>query len=90
MKPAYASAGFNEPSLVFLTDTEIDLTDGKSAAAGFAKPGCRIAFVERRHEAAFREGLAGIGDPPALRTRIMGLNINSGRQVDIGVYARER
>ncbi len=87
-KPTYASAGFNEPSLVLLTDTEIDLTDGATAAAGFAAPGCRIAFVERRHEAAFRQGLAAVSNPPALRTRIMGLNINSGRPVDIGVYAR--
>ncbi len=89
-RPIYASAGYNEPSLVFLTDTEIDLTDGKAAAAGFATPGCRIAFVERRHEAAFQEGIATVGDKPALRTRVTGLNINSGRMVDIGVYARER
>ena len=88
--PAYASAGFNEPSLVFLTDTEIDLTDGRSAAQGFATPGCRIVFVERRHEAAFQEGLAGIASQPGLRTRVTGLNINSGRPVDIGVYARDR
>ncbi len=88
--PAYASAGFNEPSLVFLTDTEIDLTDGAKVAAGFAKPGCRIAFVERRHEAAFQQGLSAVGDPPALRTRIKGININSGRPVDIGVYARAK
>ena len=89
-KPAYASAGFNEPSLVFLTSTAIDLTDGKSAATSFARPGCRIVFIDRRNEAAFQEGLAGISDPPALLTRITGLNINSGRPVDIGVYARDR
>ncbi len=90
VKPAYVSAGFNEPSLVLLTDTEIDLTDGATAAASFLAPGCRIAFVERRHEAAFQHALAAVSDPPALRTRITGLNINSGRPVDIGVYARER
>jgi 4-amino-4-deoxy-L-arabinose transferase-like glycosyltransferase len=88
--PAYVSAGYNEPSLVFLTDTEIDLTDGASAAASFQRPGCRIAFVESRHEAAFKGGLAGISDKPALRTRVAGININSGRRLDIGVYVRER
>jgi len=88
--PSYASAGFNEPSLVFLTDTGIDLTDGASAAAMFAAPGCAIAFVETRHEAAFQQGLASVAERPALKTRVRGININSGRMVDIGVYARER
>lgn len=88
--PAYAGAGYNEPSLVFLTDTEIDLTDGASAAAFFARPGCRIAFIEGRHEAAFKSSLEAVQDKPALRTRVQGININSGRKLDIGVYVREK
>jgi 4-amino-4-deoxy-L-arabinose transferase-like glycosyltransferase len=88
--PAYVSAGYNEPSLVFLTDTEIDLTDGASAANSFARPGCRIAFVESRQEAAFKAALLGVAGKPALRTRVGGININSGRTLDIGVYVRER
>jgi 4-amino-4-deoxy-L-arabinose transferase-like glycosyltransferase len=90
VKPAYLSAGFNEPSLVFLTDTEILLSDGGAAAAFFGRTGCRIAFVDQRHESAFQAGLAAIADKPALRTRVKGININSGRMVDIGVYAREK
>ncbi len=86
----YASAGFNEPSLVFLTSTGIDLVDGQTAATRFARPGCMIAFVEQRHEAAFTAGLAAITDRPALRTRVKGININSGRMLDIGVYTREK
>ncbi len=88
--PTYVSAGYNEPSLVFLTDTRIDLTEGKSAAAVFARPGCSIAFVESRHEGAFNSSLHAVADKPALRTRVRGININSGRQLDIGVYVRER
>ncbi len=88
--PSYASAGYNEPSLVFLTDTEIDLTDGKAAASLFAKPGCAIAFVESRHETAFKAAVESLTDKPALRTRVQGININSGRKLDIGVYARDR
>jgi 4-amino-4-deoxy-L-arabinose transferase-like glycosyltransferase len=88
--PAFATAGYNEPSLVFLTDTEIDLTDGKGAARHFAARGCRIAFVDARREADFQRELAGIAEKPRLVTRITGLNINGGRQMDIGVYARER
>jgi 4-amino-4-deoxy-L-arabinose transferase-like glycosyltransferase len=89
-KPEYASAGFNEPSLVFLTDTEIELAEGKVAAAMFAKPGCKIAFVDQRHEGAFRSSLDAVQDKPGLRTRVKGININSGRMLDIGVYVRER
>jgi 4-amino-4-deoxy-L-arabinose transferase-like glycosyltransferase len=89
-RPAYASAGYNEPSLVFLTDTEIDLTDGASAGVAFAAAGCRIAFVEGRQEARFLAALEAVGDKPALRTRVAGININSGRRLDIGVYVRER
>jgi 4-amino-4-deoxy-L-arabinose transferase-like glycosyltransferase len=88
--PVYASAGYNEPSLVFLTDTEIDLTDGKSAASIFSQPGCRIAFVESRHEIAFRAAIDATADKPALRTRVTGINVNSGRTLDIGVYVREK
>jgi 4-amino-4-deoxy-L-arabinose transferase-like glycosyltransferase len=89
-RPAYLTAGYNEPSLVFLTDTDIDLTDGRLAAAAFGKTGCTIAFVEKRHEAAFLEGLKDVAAPPKERTRVTGVNINSGRMLDIGVYARDR
>jgi 4-amino-4-deoxy-L-arabinose transferase-like glycosyltransferase len=89
-RPAYLTAGYNEPSLVFLTDTDIDLTDGRLAAAAFGKTGCTIAFVEKRHEAAFLEGLKAVAAPPKERTRVTGVNINSGRMLDIGVYARDR
>jgi 4-amino-4-deoxy-L-arabinose transferase-like glycosyltransferase len=88
--PAYATAGYNEPSLVFLTSTEIALIDGKGAALHFAQPGCRIAFVEQRHEGAFKASLVAVADKPALKTRVSGVNINSGRMVDIGVYVREK
>jgi 4-amino-4-deoxy-L-arabinose transferase-like glycosyltransferase len=86
--PAFATAGYNEPSLVFLTDTGIDLTDGTGAARHFGQPGCRIAFVDRRHEEAFQRELADVAAKPRLLTRIGGININGGRLMDIGVYAR--
>jgi 4-amino-4-deoxy-L-arabinose transferase-like glycosyltransferase len=88
-EPAYSSSGYNEPSLVFLTTTNIALVDGKTAAVSFASPGCRIAFVESRHEEAFKSSIIALAEKPSLRTRIKGININSGRPVDIGVYARE-
>jgi 4-amino-4-deoxy-L-arabinose transferase-like glycosyltransferase len=86
--PAFATAGYNEPSLVFLTDTGIDLTDGPGAARHFGQPGCRIAFVDRRQEEAFQRELTEVAAKPRLLTRIGGININGGRLMDIGVYAR--
>ena len=80
-----ASAGFREPSLVFLTRTDLEMTDGAGAAAFLRRGPCRVAFVESRQEAAF---LAGQGDaaPPRLMSRVTGLNLNGGRRLDIGVY----
>ncbi|MGL4635437.1 MAG: ArnT family glycosyltransferase, partial [Beijerinckiaceae bacterium] len=89
-KPEYSTSGYNEPSLVFLTSTTIALVDGQTAAGAFAKAGCRIAFVESRHEAMFKSTIEGVTDKPSLRTRIKGININSGRPMDIGVYTREK
>jgi 4-amino-4-deoxy-L-arabinose transferase-like glycosyltransferase len=88
--PAYLTAGYNEPSLVFLTSTNIIMGDGKAAAAHFSSKGCRIAFVDIRHEAAFKTALEAFDFKPALKTRITGININSGRNLDIGVYVREK
>ena len=83
-----ATTGYREPSLVFLTRTDLVMTDGGGAAAGMALPGCRIAFIDQRSEAAFLAGIAGLAEKPSLVNRIAGFNINSGRRIDIGVYAR--
>jgi len=94
--PAFASVGYREPSLVFLSDTKIRLADAKEAAAFIEAEGvgCRIAFVERQHEEAFRAALQGKA-APALVTRVRGVNINAAvdkqrrlRVLDIAVYVR--
>ncbi len=83
--PALASAGYSEPSLVFLTRTEIDMTNGRGAAEFLAGPGCRIVFVERRQAEAFERTVSASALSPRLVTRITGLNINGGRRLDIAV-----
>ena len=84
---ALASSGYYEPSLVFLTRTDIAMLDGKRAAAFMQDGPCRLAFVEARQEAAFKTAL---GDTPGvrLRERITGMNINGGRKLDFGVWVR--
>ncbi len=86
---APASPGYREPSLVFLTRTDI-LFDGPEAAGRFMGQGaCRIAFISAVDEPAFQ---AGMGDGAAgvrLLERLAGINLNGGRKLDIGVYLRQ-
>jgi 4-amino-4-deoxy-L-arabinose transferase-like glycosyltransferase len=86
--PEFASVGYSEPSLVFLTRTDLLLADAQMAA-DFMKPAsCRVAFVEQGQEAAFRSAL----DPALsviLADRVQGNNLNGGKRLDIGVYVRQ-
>lgn len=85
--PAIATLGYREPSLVFLTGTDLEMVETGAQAADFLKKGgCRIVFVESRFEEEFRAANDALGLRPPLSTRVMGFNINSGRRVDIGAY----
>ncbi len=83
---AFATVGFNEPSLVFLTRTGLLLTNAAEAARFIAKPGCRVAFVDIRDEGEFTQALAALGQVEHPIGRVMGVNLNGGRHLDIGVY----
>lgn len=85
-EPLYATAGYREPSLVFLVGTTLEMTDGAGAADFLAKGPCRMAFVDKRDEAAFQARATEIGLTPSLTTRVGGINLNGGRELDIGVY----
>ncbi|MCC2097081.1 MAG: glycosyltransferase family 39 protein [Hyphomicrobiales bacterium] len=86
--PLLASAGYYEPSLVFLTRTDMRFTDGAGAAAFLAAGRCRMAFVDIRQEAAFKP-VAGKLDGVQLAGRVKGLNLNGGKRLDIGVWLRK-
>ena len=84
---APATAGYREPSLVFLTATSLFMTAGAGAAEFLAAGPCRIAFVDKAQEGAFTEALnpfLPVLKPP----RISGVNLNGGKTLDIGVYVR--
>ncbi|QFU16706.1 ArnT family glycosyltransferase [Microvirga thermotolerans] len=88
--PLVATLGYREPSLVFLTGTNLEMLEtGEEASAFLRQGGCRLVFVEKRFENAFRAENERLGLHPALSTRIAGFNINSGRRLDIGAYAVE-
>ena len=86
--PSVATLGYREPSLVFLTGTGLEMVDSGAQAAGFLRQGgCRVVFVEKRHEGDFRAENERLGQQPVLSTRVHGFNINSGRRLDIAAYA---
>lgn len=85
-----ASAGYSEPSLVFLVGTETTLVAGEKAAAHLAAdPACALALVESRQEGAFRTGLDAAGIA-AVQVQALGgaegLNYNNGRRMVLTLY----
>jgi 4-amino-4-deoxy-L-arabinose transferase-like glycosyltransferase len=85
--PAAASAGFQEPSLVFLAGTTTLLTNGAGAANFLAQGGgCRFAFVEAREEHGFRVRALAIGLRYTATDRVDGINYANGRRISIAVY----
>ncbi|MGC2075044.1 MAG: glycosyltransferase family 39 protein [Xanthobacteraceae bacterium] len=85
-QPQVASAGFEEPSLIFLVGTRTQLVDGDGAARFLAEGGCRIALVTTNDEPAFIAKLAALSKQPELLEQIPGMNIGKVRKEEIGVY----
>jgi hypothetical protein len=84
--PQVASAGYHEPSLVFLAGTSIRLTDGAGAAEFLWRGYCRVAFVEQRQERAFVQRAQALGLLYRPGPRIEGFNINGGRPIVLAVF----
>jgi 4-amino-4-deoxy-L-arabinose transferase-like glycosyltransferase len=85
--PLAASAGYEEPSLVFLTSTAIRFTDAAGAADFLGQGSCRFAFIELKQERAFALRAEAIGLHYDRGPRIDGYNISVGKQVNIAVFA---
>lgn len=81
-----ATAGYSEPSLVFLLGTKTQLTDAARAAA-LATRGdpCALALIEKREEPAFRAALPPGGAAHEVG-RVAGFNYSKGRFVEITLY----
>jgi 4-amino-4-deoxy-L-arabinose transferase-like glycosyltransferase len=84
-----ASAGYHEPSLVFLLGTRTQLVDGGASAAAYIldHPGA-LALVEEREEIAFR---AQLGEANALElAKVEGFNYSRGKAVTLRLYKAGR
>ncbi|MCP6657785.1 hypothetical protein NL521_28020, partial [Klebsiella pneumoniae] len=74
-----------EPSFVFLTGRDTELTDAAGAAQALAEG--RPAFVEDDDAAAFRAAAAGLGLAPRAVQEVTGYNYSDGEDVDLTLYA---
>ncbi len=84
--PVAASAGYEEPSLVFLAGTKTHLTDAAGAADFLLPGGCRFAFVEARQQRAFALRAEAIGLRYNRGPLVDGYDISTGKAVSIAVF----
>jgi 4-amino-4-deoxy-L-arabinose transferase-like glycosyltransferase len=84
-----ATAGYHEPSLVFLVGTDLRHTDGAGAAEFLNAGGCRFAFVESREERPFEQRAEAMGLRYGAGPRVNGINISGGKRVSIAIYRAE-
>ncbi len=81
------SAGYHEPSLVFLTETGIDLAqDGAAAAQFLAAHPDGVALVEKRQLDAFLRQAGASGLKLDRKWTLSGFNYSRGQRVDISVF----
>ncbi len=85
-----ATAGFHEPSLVFLIGTSVAHVDGAGAAEFLARGGCRIVLVENRLERSFVQRADAIGLRYFAGPRVEGINLSGGRSISVSVYSAEK
>lgn len=85
-EPKVVSAGFAEPSLVFLVGADIEISNGVEAADFMAEGGCRIALIDASKEADFQARLKELGKSAERLTTVEGRNISRLGRVSIGVY----
>ncbi|TNE36054.1 MAG: glycosyltransferase family 39 protein [Alphaproteobacteria bacterium] len=80
------SAGYTEPSLVFLTRTDILLGNGKAAATFLMENPSGLAIVEAREQDSFLSALAQKGQTAIPVERIRGTNYSKGQEVSLILY----
>ena len=76
---------FHEPSFVFLTGADTELTDAAGAAHALSEG--RPAIVEAHDAEAFRQALAPLGTVGRAVGTVRGHNYSSGDDVNLTVYA---
>ena len=81
-----ASAGYGEPSLVFLLGTKTKLTDGGGAALFLAEHRQSAAVVAAPERDSFLAQAKALGLDPKPLGDVHGLNYSRGKPVDLTIY----
>jgi 4-amino-4-deoxy-L-arabinose transferase-like glycosyltransferase len=84
--PVLISSGYSEPSLVFLTRTDIRLLSPAEAAAAFAADPGAVALIEAGARPAFDAALGSVAAQDLGHVRA--INISRGKPVDIAILRR--
>jgi 4-amino-4-deoxy-L-arabinose transferase-like glycosyltransferase len=83
--PPPAVAGYQEPSLVFALNANLNLTTGRGAAAQGANLG-GLALVDDREQPAFLARLAELQSDATPLAQVTGFNYSRGKKVTITLY----
>lgn len=84
------AVGYGEPSLVFLTRTDIDFASAEEAAARMAAVPDAAYWVTDREDAAFRAAVAAAGVTVRPLSEVQGYNYSKGRRVTLKLYRQVR
>ena len=84
--PALYATGYDEPSLVFATHTDIRLGDPRGAADFLGGDGCRLALVEAGKEAAFLARAAKRGIAVEKRATVEGMSLGHLDRLSVGLW----
>lgn len=84
--PRYASAGYVEPSLAFLTKSTVRFVTATGAADFLNQGPCRIAIVENRQLSSFRQRADDLGIALDVLGRVPGFNPGNGRWVNLRLF----
>jgi 4-amino-4-deoxy-L-arabinose transferase-like glycosyltransferase len=82
------SAGYLEPSLVFLVGTSTLLTTGDVAGKRLRSDACALAAIEKSNQPAFDAAFSDATHKPVSLGTIFGVNYSNARQVAITLYRR--
>lgn len=84
--PKLVAAGYQEPSLVFATRTDIELVSGRAAADALAEGGCRVAMVEQKSKRSFLRQAARRGIPVEKVETLTGLSLGRLERLSVEIY----
>ncbi len=80
------SAGYSEPSLVFLSGTRTRLKGARDLAGALARGEIAAAYIEKREQQAFLDEAAKLGLSLEEAGKLEGLNYSKGKPVTLTLY----